>query len=329
MLRTAENEVNLETNHISFQGNSHSINTPVYKGMHTFIGQSGDQVKQRWGNPFRIDPSSYDYVWWVYMLNDNAYVQVGVLQNKVVSIYAVGKDVNLDPFYIGQPYDEITNKVEIQTTHRLKVNDNTYRFELSEEEKKARPLVQFGDVWAQLYIDQFTNELSSIRYLDSETLVKQRPYELVYRGELISARELSQEEWALVEKGNSQQILDITNMIRKRYEIKPVIWHEETSKVAFLHSKDMKENQYFSHDSPTKGGLADRLQNGKIKYQLAGENIAAKYVDGIAAVEGWLNSKGHRETLLNNEFTHLGVGVYEKYYTQNFINTWEIDLEQD
>ncbi|MEK1830243.1 CAP domain-containing protein [Priestia megaterium] len=52
---------------------------------------------------------------------------------------------------------------------------------------------------------------------------------------------------------------------------------------------------------------------------MAGENIASNYQDGIAAVEGWLNSEGHRKALLNKEFTRLGVGVYEKYYTQNFI----------
>ncbi|MBM6618582.1 CAP domain-containing protein [Bacillus suaedaesalsae] len=329
MLNTSEKGKNKETNNVNYTGNNHALDAEKYKGMHMLIGQSGDHIQNMWGKPIRIDPSSYDYVWWIYKQNENSYIQVGVLENKVVSLFAIGSDVNLDPFYIGQPYDQITKNIELQTTHNINVKDNSYRFELSEEEKLARPLVQFGEVWAQLYIDQFTKKLSSIRYMDNETLVKQRPYELVYRGELISARELSSEEWSAVEKGNSEQILDITNMIRKRYEIKQVVWHEETSKVAFLHSKDMKENDYFSHDSPTKGGLADRLQEGEIKYQLAGENIAAKYVDGIAAVEGWLNSKGHRETLLNNEFTHLGVGVYEKYYTQNFINTWEFEFEKN
>jgi uncharacterized protein YkwD len=294
-----------------------------YTGIHTLIGLSGDEIKQKWGDPQRIDPSSYEYVWWIYKQNDHSYVQVGVLENKVVTIYGIGDDLNIDPFYIGQPYEEIVKKFPVSDNHSFKVADNTYRFELSEEEQHVRPLIQLGDVWAQLYIDQFTNKLSSIRYLDAMTLVKQRPYELVYRGELIDSRELSKEEWLAIEKGSAQQIIDITNMIRKRHDLNQVKWHEETSQVALLHSMDMMENAYFSHDSPTKGGLADRLEAGEIKYHLAGENIAAKYVDGIAAVEGWLNSKGHRETLLNEKFTHLGVGVYEKYYTQNFISTWD------
>ncbi|MFD1735687.1 CAP domain-containing protein [Bacillus salitolerans] len=300
-----------------------SIKTDTYKkGLHNLIGASGDDIIKEWGKPDRIDPSSYDYVWWIYKTHE-AYIQVGVLENKVVSLYTIGEGINLEPFYIGQSYDEIAKVFPISNSHSLQVEDNSYRFELTEEEIRVRPLFQFGNVWAQLYFDQFTNQLSSIRYLDSKTLIKQRPYELIYRGELLSARDINLEEWKAIEKGSSQQILDITNAIRKRHQLNPVEWHEETASVAFLHSKDMKENDYFAHDSPTKGGLADRLNGGNIKYHLAGENIAAKYVDGIAAVEGWLNSKGHRETLLNEEFTHLGVGVFEKYYTQNFISTWE------
>jgi uncharacterized protein YkwD len=332
--KDTENEqiLNVNTNQISEEietvaettSKPESLAEKKYKGLHTLIGVSGDEIIDKWGKPLRIDPSAYDYVWWIYKQNENSYIQVGVLEDKVVTLYAIGDDINADPFYIGQTYDEIAKQFAVEAMHSLEVENNSYRFELSEEELLVRPLVQFGDVWAQLYIDHFTNKLSSIRYLDAATLVKQRPYELVYRGDLISARPLSQEEWLAVEKGSSEQILDITNMIRKRHELSAVKWHQETSQVALLHSKDMKDNDYFSHDSPTKGGLSDRLQEGNVKYYLAGENIAAKYIDGIAAVEGWLNSKGHRETLLNSEFTHLGVGVYEKYYTQNFISTWEL-----
>lgn len=60
-----------------------------------------------------------------------------------------------------------------------------------------------------------------------------------------------------------------------------------------------------------------RKRRGRIS--ACGENIAYNYVDGPAAVEGWLNSEGHRKALLNQDYTHLGVGVKEKYYTQNFI----------
>jgi uncharacterized protein YkwD len=81
----------------------------------------------------------------------------------------------------------------------------------------------------------------------------------------------------------------------------------------------MSDNNDFSHTSKKFGSLSDRLEAANVAYKSAGENIAANYPDGPAVAEGWLNSKGHRESLLNAEFTHLGVGVYQKYYTQNFI----------
>ena len=63
----------------------------------------------------------------------------------------------------------------------------------------------------------------------------------------------------------------------------------------------------------------ERLNLEEIAYSAAGENIAWNYMDAPDAHEGWLNSMGHRKNVFKKEFTHLGVGVVEKYYTQNFI----------
>jgi len=182
-----------------------------------------------------------------------------------------------------------------------------------------RPIIKYGDVYVQLYFDQFLNTISSIRIMDMDTLLKQRPYEIVYRGELPTAPSLTSEEWKSVQEGEEQQIIDITNVIRDRFQLSPLAWDEATAGVAYLHSKEMSDLNYFSHVSPAQGDLGNRLQKGDVVYRIAGENIASNYQDGIAAVEGWLNSEGHRKALLNKEFTRLGVGVYEKYYTQNFI----------
>jgi uncharacterized protein YkwD len=55
-----------------------------------------------------------------------------------------------------------------------------------------------------------------------------------------------------------------------------------------------------------------------ITYASAGENIAYGYGNDILVMDGWINSAGHRQNLLYDHFTHLGVGVYDGYYTQNF-----------
>ncbi|WP_174733805.1 CAP domain-containing protein [Mesobacillus harenae] len=293
------------------------------KGLLTLLGAKSDTLKTEYGDPARIDSSAYGYEWWIYNNNLNEYFQVGILDNRVVSIYVIGPDTLIPPFKIGQPVNELFAQNMIQAEVSLDHESSAYKFELSEGDMNTRPLVPIGDFFAQLYIDKFTGKLSSARFVDAKTLIKQRPYELVYRGELLDSPELSEEQWQLIEKGAELQIFDITNVMRIRHGLNKLSWDEKTSEAAYGHSKEMYDLEYFSHTSETFGTLADRLKTANVFYRVAGENIAANYTDGPAVVEGWLNSKGHRDALLNSAFTHIGVGVYRKHYTQNFIEHWE------
>ncbi|MDM5189645.1 CAP-associated domain-containing protein [Bacillus sp. DX4.1] len=284
------------------------------------IGGDSENLLARWGEPARIEPSAYGYEWWIYNQDLSRYVQFGIAEHKIVTAYAAGDQVDIAPFHMNEKYEEVYKKNSFSHEISLKKGRNSYQFELSDTEIVEQPLVSMEKGgWAQLYFDHFTHELVGIRYMDDEILVQQRPYQLVYSGELKNAQPLSAEKMTQVEHGNMQQILDLTNIIRSRHQLSLLTWDQRTAEVAFGHSKDMKENNYFSHDSPKFGTLGDRLQRGQVAFQLAGENIAAQHNDGIAAMHGWLNSEGHRKNLLNEQFTELGVGVYDKFYTQNFI----------
>ncbi|WP_078381020.1 CAP domain-containing protein [Sutcliffiella halmapala] len=287
----------------------------------SLIGKSEQVILDIYGEPNRKDLSAYDYEWWIYNNNLENYIQFGVENGVVVTAFRTGSESNEQQFNIGQSYESLNEEFSFADSVTVVYEEGSYRFEMKEEELSTRPLVVVGDIYVQLYFDDFEKKLSSVRYLNAETLVKQRPYELVYRGPLLDPKELSADEWAVVEEGTEKQIIDFTNIIRNRFNQEVVEWDKVTAEVAYLHSKDMRTANYFSHTSPTTGSLSDRLMAGNVPFQYAGENIAAKYVDGVAAVEGWLNSEGHRKTLLNERFTHLGVGVSEKYYTQNFIET--------
>lgn len=293
------------------------------EGISTLIGKNQSVLIKMLGQPSRIDPTTYDYDWWIYNQDDQKYVQIGVENGKVVTVFAIGDQTSAAPFKIGQAIDEIYTHLFFTTEVNFNHAGSSYRFELSEEDMNIRPLVKLGNIYAQLYFDKFTSTLSSVRFMNAATLIKQRPYELVYRGNLQEPAPVSEEKMLLVEKGSEQQIFDVTNIIRQRHQLRPLKWDEATAQVALGHSKDMYESQYFSHTSKKFGDLSKRLETANVPFKLAGENIAANYVDGLAAVEGWLNSKGHRDAMLNSEFTHLGVGVYQKYYTQNYIQRWE------
>lgn len=292
------------------------------EGLSKLIGQNIDELIKTYGEPLRIDKSIYGYDWYIYNGDNAHYLQAGVENNKVVTIYAMGKDLNVAPFEIGESVEEIFNTQFFNANIDINISGNTYRFELTDMDLNTRPLLQLGDIYVQLYIDKFTGTLSSVRFLDAATIVKQRPYELAYRGQLLEPLQPDEALWKGIEDGTEKEIFDITNVLRSRHNLKALKWDEKTSEAAYRHSKDMFEHNDFSHTSKKFGSLSDRLKTEKVVFQAAGENIAANYTDGPAVVEGWLNSKGHRESLLNKDFTHLGVGVYQKYYTQNFIQKW-------
>lgn len=292
----------------------------TFKGdLYQWIGKTSKEVLNQMGEPKRKDLSAYGYTWWVYT-NNTQHIQLGISDGKVVTIFAAGNNLGAEPLKIGQGYETLKDHLSFEDTVNYRSGVSTYQFELTDEDVTMRPLVKMtDDVFAQLYFDTFDKRLMSLRILDGETLLKHSPYQMVYRGNIGNPKQISPETWDKIEKGMEQQIFEITNMMRKNYKRNALEWEEAAGEVAFLHSKDMEENDYFSHYDLNGGGLKERLTERNIAYLSAGENIAAKYSDAPAVIAGWLNSEGHREALLNDSYTHLGVGVYRFHYTQNFL----------
>lgn len=118
-----------------------------------------------------------------------------------------------------------------------------------------------------------------------------------------------------------EQVLVLVNKERTSRGLKPLQMDRKVQEVARIKSQDMRKKSYFNHVSPTYGTPFEMLKSFGISYTMAGENIAEGYASPELVVKGWMNSKGHRENILNSEFTHIGVG-YEPnghYWTQMFI----------
>lgn len=293
---------------------------PLKGDVYQWIGKSSDELIENLGDPLRKDKSAYGYTWWVYTDHTSQYIQFGIQDNKISTVFATGSDLDMTPVQIGQAYKSVNDQFSFANEVNYSKGVSSYKFHLNAEDLKMRPLVKITDgLFVQLYFDTFTSELSSIRVLTADVLLKHRQYEIEYRGKLPDEPNLSDEAWTKVDSGMEKQIFDITNVMRNNYGMSKLKWEEAVSEVAFMHSKDMADNDYFSHDSLDGRGLKERLAVKDIFYLSAGENIAAQYPDAPAAMEGWLNSEGHREALLNDEYTHLGAGVHQLNYTQNFL----------
>lgn len=119
------------------------------------------------------------------------------------------------------------------------------------------------------------------------------------------------------------EVFNLINEQRKKNGLSALKIDSEVQNVARIKAKDMVNNNYFSHTSPTYGSPFDMLNSFKVSYKTAGENIAGNSSNS-AAVTAWMNSSGHKANILNSSFNYTGVGVvngskYGKIYVQMFI----------
>ncbi|WP_082307013.1 CAP domain-containing protein [Bacillus sp. FJAT-27245] len=120
----------------------------------------------------------------------------------------------------------------------------------------------------------------------------------------------------------AQQVIDLTNTQRQQNGLPPLKADAKLSGVAVKKSLDMQQKNYFSHTSPTYGSPFDMMRDFGVTYSSAGENIAMGQRTPEEVVQAWMNSEGHRNNILNRDFTHIGVGFEQSGYhwTQMFIS---------
>lgn len=117
----------------------------------------------------------------------------------------------------------------------------------------------------------------------------------------------------------SAQVVKLVNAERAKAGLSALSSDALLDKVAVAKVKDMSNNNYFDHQSPTYGSPFDMMKQFGVTYSYAGENIAKGQKTPQEVVTAWMNSEGHRANILSKNFTHIGVGYYNGYWAQEFI----------
>ncbi len=115
-------------------------------------------------------------------------------------------------------------------------------------------------------------------------------------------------EGRTAETTQAEAILKLVNQERSKAGVSPLKLSEKLTNVANMKAKDMADKNYFSHTSPTYGSPFDMLKKFGISFSYAGENIAAGQKTAEEVMDSWMNSSGHRQNILNKNYTELGVG---------------------
>lgn len=125
-----------------------------------------------------------------------------------------------------------------------------------------------------------------------------------------------------------QAILRAVNRLRLQEGLSELRLCEAARTKAREQSATMAQHGFLAHQDHLGRGLKERLMSSpQLAFQRAGENLARNkgFSNPVAeAVDGWINSPGHRANILEARFTETGVGIAEDskgmlYFTQIFL----------
>ena len=91
--------------------------------------------------------------------------------------------------------------------------------------------------------------------------------------------------------------------------------NNDLNRVAEMKVDDMFVRQYFEHESPTGVDVSGLVNLVSYEYISVGENLAmGNFESDRELVTGWMNSPGHRENILGEQYTEIGISVKEGMY---------------
>lgn len=125
-----------------------------------------------------------------------------------------------------------------------------------------------------------------------------------------------------IDKTAEQEMFTMVNSQRTSRGLSALSWSEPLARVGRMHCMDMFNRGYFSHYTPEGLSPFDRMLAASITFNYAGENLALA-PNVTLAMNGLMQSPGHRANILSVHFSKVGIGVidggiYGEMFCQEF-----------
>lgn len=129
--------------------------------------------------------------------------------------------------------------------------------------------------------------------------------------------EMSVEEMA-------SEVIRLTNIERVKAGRSPLQYHAGLQRAAMVRAEEITRK--FSHTRPDGTDSSTALYENGVACD-GGENIAAGQKTPEAVVRAWMNSSGHKATMMQQSITHIGVGVCKSPITGQWL--WVQDFSSN
>lgn len=273
------------------------------------LGMTKEEAQTKVGLPLRLMQNEYGTDWHSYHQDYQNYVLLSYNQDGQVNGMFTNQDLisSTEDITMSSTQSEVREVLGMPLKHLRKGNVQ-YILDTRDEYDMFR----INDVYVTVFYDIHEGKtVTALQVIHSE-LEEQR--DRIYAEASDDLRE-----------GFEFLLFELTNSARIQRELPLLKWDEATRDTARKHSKDMADNQYFSHTNLEGQSPFDRMNEDNISFWVAGENLAYGQYSSIFAHEGLMNSLGHRENIVKPDFGYLGVGTAfnadnQPYFTANFFN---------
>ena len=98
----------------------------------------------------------------------------------------------------------------------------------------------------------------------------------------------------------------------------PLKWNGKLAQAALGHAKDMDKNNFIGHKGSDGSKISDRVSRAKYAWRAVGENVSWNAPTVAGAVQGWKDSPGHCQNMMNKSFKEIGAAWEGAYMVQVF-----------
>jgi uncharacterized protein YkwD len=113
-------------------------------------------------------------------------------------------------------------------------------------------------------------------------------------------------------------VVALVNQERAEAGCSPVTVDSRVTTAAQKHAQDQAERETMTHVGSDGSSAGQRITRAGYTWRKVGENVAWGTTSPERVMQMWMNSDGHRKNILNCAYKHIGVGVADGYWTQDF-----------
>lgn len=108
---------------------------------------------------------------------------------------------------------------------------------------------------------------------------------------------------------DANSLIRLTNEQREINGLPNLNYNKKLTQAAEKKAYDIIARGYFAHTTPEGKPFYQWVRQENYSYKSAGENLAISFISNENTIYAWMNSKTHRENILDSHFTDIGIAV--------------------